>query len=142
MVATELIIHLFERFVWLDEGLQQRLHARGWPDVSRAQSMVMINVVTGTTRPSDIARRLGVSRQAIHGTIAQMVGKGIVMLVPDADDSRHKRLALTAFGEQMRHDAQEAMAALTDRVAGRIGTDRLAALVAALTAEWGAPDLP
>lgn len=35
--------------------------------------MVMTNIVSGIVRPSDIARNLGVSRQAIHSTINQMV---------------------------------------------------------------------
>ena len=139
MHSADLIIHLFQRFVWLDEGLQTRLHERGWPDVSRAQSMVMINVVTGATRPSDIARRLGVSRQAVHMTIAQMADKGIVTFAADPDDARHKRVALTPFGEQMRADAQAAMAGLTESIAARIGPDRFAALVETLATDWGSP---
>lgn len=139
MHAPDLIIHLFQRFVWLDEGLQARLHERGWPDVSRSQSMVMINIVTGVTRPSDIARRLGVSRQAVHMTIAQMAEKGIVTFAEDPDDARRKRVVLTAFGEQMRADAQAAMAGLTESVAARIGRDRFAALLEALATDWESP---
>src|SRR3546814_11181749 len=63
MRTNQLIIALFQRFCWLDEGLQARLHDRGWPDISRPQSMVMTNIVSGIVRPSDIARNLGVSRQ-------------------------------------------------------------------------------
>ena len=136
MTSIELMMHLFQRFCWLDERLQARLHDRGWPDVSRSQSMVMINIVAGVTRPSDIARRLGVSRQAIHTTVAQMIDKGIVTLTPDPEDARHKRLTLTPFGEKMRADAQAAMAALTDQIAGTIGQDRFAALLDALSTDW------
>src|SRR3546814_21180959 len=78
MRTNQLIIALFQRFCWLDEGLQARLHDRGWPDISRPQSMVMTNIVSGIVRPSDIARNLGVSRQAIHNTINQMVKLGLV----------------------------------------------------------------
>src|SRR3546814_19979704 len=56
MRTNQLIIALFQRFCWLDEGLQARLHDRGWPDISRPQSMVMTNIVSGIVRPSDIAR--------------------------------------------------------------------------------------
>jgi DNA-binding MarR family transcriptional regulator len=139
MHASDLIIHLFQRFVWLDESLQARLHERGWPDVSRSQSMVMINIVTGVTRPSDIARRLGVSRQAIHMTIAQMASKGIVTFADDPEDARHKRVVLTPFGEQMRADAQAAMAGLAEAVAARIGQARFDTLIETLATDWGAP---
>ena len=137
MPAADLIILLFERFSWLDEGLQTRLHDHGWPDVSRAQSMVMVSIVSGTTRPADVARRLGVSRQAVHGTIAQLVEKGIVTLEDDPADRRHKRLAVTEFGQRMRDDARQSVTALAELLAERIGRARLDALLDALLADWG-----
>src|SRR3546814_1681243 len=91
MRTNQLIIALFQRCCWLDEGLQARLHDHGWPDVNRPQSMVMTNIVSGIVRPSDIARNLGVSRQAIHSTINPMVKLGIVRLDVDPDDRRHMR---------------------------------------------------
>ncbi|WP_428681506.1 MarR family winged helix-turn-helix transcriptional regulator [Sphingopyxis sp.] len=137
MHTNQLIIALFQRFCWLDEGLQARLHNRGWPDVSRPQSMVMTNIVTGIVRPSDIARNLGVSRQAIHSTINQMVAVGIVALEPDPDDRRHMVVSLTETGARMRQDAQHAMDALSDQLAERLGQDRFAELIATLEADWG-----
>ncbi|WP_338425041.1 MarR family winged helix-turn-helix transcriptional regulator [Sphingopyxis kveilinensis] len=132
-----MIIALFQRFCWLDEGLQARLHERGWPDVNRPQSMVMTNIVSGIVRPSDIARNLGVSRQAIHSTINQMVKLGIVRLDVDPNDRRHMIVSLTETGARMRKDAQRAMDALTAQIAARIGQDRFDALFDALEADWG-----
>lgn len=139
MRSIELIIHLFQRFCWLDEGLQARLHDKGWPDISRAQSMLMVNIVSGVTRPSEIARRMGVSRQAIHSTIAQLIDKGVVTLEDDADDARHKRLSLTAFGEQMRGDAQGAMGELIAQITESVGQERFDKLFETLAADWGKP---
>lgn len=137
MRKNQLIIVLFQRFCWLDEGLQARLHDHGWPDVSRPQSMVMTNIVSGIVRPSDIARNLGVSRQAIHSTINQMVALGIVKLDTDPDDRRHMILSLTDLGTRMRRDAQQAMDALTTQISNVLGQDRFDALLAALEADWG-----
>lgn len=137
MRTNQLIIALFQRFCWLDEGLQARLHDHGWPDVSRPQSMIMTNIVSGIVRPSDIARNIGVSRQAIHSTIGQMVKLGIVQLEPDPDDRRHMIVTLTDLGARMRKDAQRAMDALTEQVAARIGQKTFDALLAALEANWG-----
>lgn len=137
MRTNQLIIALFQRFCWLDEGLQARLHDRGWPDVSRPQSMVMTNIVSGIVRPSDIARNLGVSRQAIHSTINQMVAIGMVKLDPDPHDRRHMIVSLTDTGARMRKDAQAAMDALTDQLADKLGKDRFDALLATLEADWG-----
>ena len=137
MRTNQLIIALFQRFCWLDEGLQARLHDHGWPDVNRPQSMVMTNIVSGVVRPSDIARNLGVSRQAIHSTINQMVKLGMVRLDVDPDDRRHMIVSLTDLGARMRQDAQRSMDALTAQIADRLGQDRFDALLAALEADWG-----
>ena len=137
MRTNQLIIALFQRFCWLDEGLQSRLHDHGWPDVSRPQSMVMTNVVSGIVRPSDIARNIGVSRQAIHSTIGQMVTLGIVQLEPDPADRRHMIVSLTDLGARMRQDAQRAMDAMTTQIAARLGQPQIDALLAALDADWG-----
>jgi len=137
MRTNQLIIALFQRFCWLDEGLQARLHDHGWPDVSRPQSMVMTNIVSGIVRPSDIARNLGVSRQAIHSTINQMVKLGIVKLEVDPSDRRNMIVSLTDLGARMREDAQRSMDALSAQIAARLGQDRFDALMAALEADWG-----
>lgn len=137
MRTNQLIIALFQRFCWLDEGLQARLRDRGWPGVSRPQSMVMTNIVSGIVRPSDIARNLGISRQAIHSTINQMVELGVVALQPDPADRRHMIVSLTETGSRMRQDAQRAMDALSDQLAERLGHERFAELLATLEADWG-----
>ena len=137
MRTNQLIIALFQRFCWLDEGLQARLHDHGWPDVNRPQSMVMTNIVSGVVRPSDIARNLGVSRQAVHSTINQMVKLGIVRLDVDPGDRRHMIVSLTDLGARMRKDAQRSMDALTAQIADRLGQDRFDALLTALEADWG-----
>ncbi|KTE32229.1 MULTISPECIES: MarR family winged helix-turn-helix transcriptional regulator [unclassified Sphingopyxis] len=137
MRTNQLIIALFQRFCWLDEGLQARLHDRGWPHVNRPQSMVMTNIVSGVVRPSDIARNLGVSRQAIHSTINQMVALGIVQLETDPSDRRHMIVSLTETGARMRKDAQRAMDTLTAQIAAVLGQDKFDALLDALEADWG-----
>lgn len=137
MRTNQLIIALFQRFCWLDEGLQARLHDHGWPDVNRPQSMVMTNIVSGIVRPSDIARNLGVSRQAIHSTINQMVKLGIVQLEVDPADRRHMIVSLTDLGARMRKDAQRSMDELTAQIAAVLGQDKFDALLAALEADWG-----
>lgn len=137
MRKNQLIIALFQRFCWLDEGLQARLHDHGWPDVNRPQSMVMTNIVSGIVRPSDIARNLGISRQAIHNTINQMVKLGIVKLDTDPQDRRHMIVSLTELGARMRADAQRSMEALTTQIAKALGQDRFDDLLAALEADWG-----
>jgi DNA-binding MarR family transcriptional regulator len=134
-----LLLSLLQGFYWFDEGLQNYLQARGWPAVTRPQSMVMANIVLGVRRPSDIARRLGVSRQAIHATINQMIELGIVALADDPTNRRVKVVAPTAQGEAMRIDAQRAMVVMGDELGRRIGRPQLLKAAHLLHEDWGPP---
>lgn len=132
-----LLLSLLQGFYWFDEGLQNYLQARGWPVVTRPQSMVMANVVLGVTRPSDIARSMGVTRQAIHATINQMVELGMVEVADDPSNGRVKVLTLTPTGERMRKDAQEAMLLLGEELARRVGKPELLKAAGMLSQDWG-----
>jgi DNA-binding MarR family transcriptional regulator len=134
-----LIVPLMQAFCWFDDGLQARLQAKGWGHVSRPQSMVMVNILSGVRRPSDIARNVGVSRQAMHSTLNQMIEMGMLELQDDPEDGRSKLAAITAMGQRMRRDADAAVDALTAELERRIGKANVANLFKAFQAEWGSP---
>lgn len=134
-----LLLSLLQGFYWFDEGLQNYMQARGWPAVTRPQSMVMANIVLGVTRPSEIARNMGVSRQAIHATIGQMVDLGMVALVDDPTNGRVKVVELTPLGQTMRGDAQAAMAIMGDELGRRLGKAQALAMARLLNEDWGPP---
>lgn len=134
-----MLLSLLQGFYWFDEGLQNYLQARGWPVVTRPQSMVMTNLVLGVRRPSDIARRLGVSRQAIHATLGQMIERGIVELVDDPENGRAKIVVTTAKGDAMRRDAQHCMAILAEELGRRVGAGAFRQAAEVLARDWGPP---
>lgn len=132
-----LLLSLLQAFYWCDESLQNYLRSRGWPEVTRPQSMVMANIVLGVNRPSDIARNMGISRQAIHATINQMVEVGIVALSSDPSNRRVKIVTPTKLGETMRVDAQQAMVIQAEELAARLGEDEFRQLTRILGLAWG-----
>jgi len=81
---------LLQAYYWFDDALQATLRSAGGPSLPRLQSMVMANVAAGVSRPSQIARNLGVSRQALNHLLGELKRKELVQLVPDADDARAK----------------------------------------------------
>jgi DNA-binding MarR family transcriptional regulator len=134
-----LIVPLLRAFNWLEEGLQTRLREQGWSDVTRPQMMVMIALVMGVKRPSEIARVLGVSRQAVHTTIAGMVEIGLLELTPDPADRRSKLVVAGARGQRFCNEAEAASRAMRAELAQRIGETNLKGLREALDADWGPP---
>ncbi|KCZ88851.1 MarR family winged helix-turn-helix transcriptional regulator [Hyphomonas johnsonii] len=134
-----LIVGLLEAFEWFDESLQLSLRDLGWPQLTRPESMVMMHVQMDIVRPTDIARSLRLTRQAVHHTIASLVDRGVFELVDDPDDGRIRIVQLTAMGTAMRGDAQKIVDRLTSILTTRIGKANMAKLRAALDQEWGAP---
>lgn len=137
--VTRLPLTLLRGFYWFDQGLQSYLQARGWPAISQPQSMVLANLVVGVRRSSDIARNMGITRQAVHATIAQMVDLGMVDLIDDPTNGRVKVITPTARGEAMRRDAQAAMALLGEELGGRLGKASFLEAAHLLRADWGPP---
>ena len=138
-VADLLLLHLLQGFNWYDEGLQNYLRACGWPAVTRPQSMVMANIVMGIVYPSEIARRLGISRQAIHNTLKSMVQLKMISLVSDPSNGRVKIVQLTAVGEAMRKDAQQAIKIILEALVERIGRRQVDVVASILSQDWGPP---
>jgi len=134
-----LITPLMEGFEWFDDGLQSSLKAAGWDPVTRAESMVIMHVLTGTSRPADIARALRLSRQAVHATINGLVDAGFFERADDPDDGRVKILVLAERGRAMFHDANRIVDGLVAELESRIGKRRVRALREAFEMDWGIP---
>lgn len=141
-IETNLAQLFMRAFYWADEGLQNALKKQGWPGITRAQSLVFVNISEGVTRPSEIASRVGVTRQAIHQTINEMVELGFLTLQPDPTDRRAKVVVYTEKGEKVGGAAVEALRDIEHSLSSRIGNDRVSALREALLQEWGDPFQP
>ena len=130
---------LLKDFYWIELGIRSYLRSRDNPDFSRAEGMVIANLMLGYSRPSDIARQLGVSRQAIHVTIQQMKSKGIVDLTQDPDDGRIRQVVLTNVAKKMNDDGIVAMGILWQELGRRLGQANLSRAAKVLGSDWGPP---
>ena len=131
---------LFVRaFYWMDEGLQQNIRRRGGPSITHSQSLIIMSIGEGITRPSAIAERLGVSRQAIHQSLRELINVELVELVPDPDDGRAKLARLSKTGAPIQLMALEILGQLEIELGERIGKRRLHQLRSALEQDWGDP---
>ena len=57
---------LLRAYYWMDESLQNGLQRAGYRPRTRTQTMILIHLSNGVTRAAELARALGVSRQAIR----------------------------------------------------------------------------
>lgn len=127
---------LLRGFYWVDNGLQKGLQERGWPEISHAQSMLIIAVGEGINKPTAIATHLGVSRQAVHQTLKDLENLGIVHLLPNPQDKRSKIVELGDLSIPIMLDAKEILMELENKLAKRIGKKNVKVLREALEADW------
>ncbi len=122
---------------WLDDGLQAHMRKHANLSLPRAQSMAMIYLTEGVDRPSDLAGKLAVSKQAAQQVLKELAKKGIIRMEPDPQNGRQKRVVFTDYGRELRSIAKQGLFALDAELNRRIGTKNLLALRRALDQPWG-----
>src|ERR1044072_634597 len=76
----------------------ERLHDHGFADLDFAHLSVFQYPGPQGARPSELAARLGVTKQALNSLLGQLERLDYVQREPDPDDLRSKRVALTPRG--------------------------------------------
>ncbi|PZS30781.1 MAG: MarR family transcriptional regulator [Pseudonocardiales bacterium] len=137
--AQPLAVLLREGFRWFTEQLNDQAADAGAVRISAGAAMVMSYLRTGGSRPAEIARQMGVSRQHVHAVVRELVDVGVLTLAPDPSSGRDILITTTVVGEQRRLNALDQLAGLEAEIADRLGPDDLAHLRDLLTRAWGAP---
>ncbi len=137
--SRNLAFLLLDRFRWFQRSLRSRLDLEGVPEMTIPQILILPNLDAGGTRISELARRVGVSRQAVHQTLGELADLGLLEVVADPTHGRARLARLTNRGRKIDRDALKVIARLERDLASRIGKRNLADLHRALEADWGAP---
>ena len=97
----------------------------------------------GAQSASELARTLGVSRQAAAKTIAALEELHYLERKDDPEDARRKRLTVTARGNEMINIGARTFDAMRSRAAELVGVHKLedAERVLAILASGPSPDL-
>jgi len=82
---------------------------------------------------SMIGEQMGVTSAAISQTLDRLVQQGLVSRTEDPQDRRHKRILLTATGEQVLREAMEARQAWIGDLEARLTEDEKALIARALS---------
>src|SRR3954466_13825149 len=75
-----------------------RLHDHGFADLDFAHLNVFQYPGPQGARPSELAARLGITKQALNYLLGELERLGYLQRQPDPDDLRSKRVALTPRG--------------------------------------------
>jgi DNA-binding MarR family transcriptional regulator len=114
------------RMPW--EAVQRRmleqLHAHGFADLDAAHLHVFQYPGPQGARPSELAARLRISKQALNYLLGQLERLGYLERRPDPDDQRSKRVALTARGAAAIGVIRDAVGEVESAWARRLGAER------------------
>src|SRR6266516_1599059 len=118
------------RMLWeaVQRHMLERLHERGFADFDAAYLNVFQYPGPQGARPSELAARLRISKQALNYLLGQLEKLGYLERQPDPDDLRSKRIALTARGNSAIRVIREAVAEIESSWAHQLGTKRFAQL--------------
>ncbi len=126
---------------WLDDGLQAYMKKHAGFSLPRAQSMAMVYLTEGVDRPSDLAEKLRVSKQAAQQVLKELQNKEIIELAPDPGNGRQKIVVFTERGRELGGVAKRGLFELEAQLSDRIGANAVMAMRQALDADWGEPSL-
>ncbi len=106
----------------------ERLREGGFDDVDAAHLGVFRYPGPQGERPSDLAARLGMSKQALNYLLGELERLGYLERRPDPGDLRSKRIAMTSRGVAMGMAMREAVGEIETAWARRIGEERFSQL--------------
>jgi len=85
------------------------------------------------TRVTELASKLGITKQAVGQLVDDLEGFGMVERTPDPDDGRAKRVCFTEHGESAMLDGLRHLKQVERELSRALGKETVAALHGALT---------
>ena len=118
------------RMPWeaVQQHMLERLHKRGFSDFDAAYLNVFQYPGPQGARPSELAIRLRISKQALNYLLGELERLDYLERRPDPDDLRSKRIALTPRGTTAVRVIRDAVAEVESTWAQQLGPKRFAQL--------------
>ena len=118
------------RMPWemVQRRMLEQLHEHGFTDLDAAHLTVFQYPGPQGTRPSQLAGRLRMSKQALNYLLGQLEHLGYLERQADPDDLRSKRIVLTRRGEAVGRQMRQAVGELEKEWAQQLGEERFTQL--------------
>jgi DNA-binding MarR family transcriptional regulator len=118
------------RLPWqaIRERMLAGLHARGFTDLTAAHLNVLQYPGPHKVRPSELAARTGMTKQALNYLLGQMEEGGYLQRRDDSGDQRSKRIHLTSRGQRAVRAIREIVTEVEGEWAQQLGPGEFAEL--------------
>lgn len=102
--------------------------AAGVPTLKASYTALFPHLDFEGVRVVELARKVGVTKQAVSQTLAELVEHGVVELVPDPEDRRAKRARFTKKGADAIAHGLSVLAGIERELAAKIGPAEMGVL--------------
>lgn len=127
---------LQEKLTLLNERFSDKRMATRYKMLTDAESRILAVLKGEALTISEVARRLNISRQAVHKKVVNLVQANLLQLESIPDNARDKRIVFTWEGEEMKASAATLLSELEQEVAVTLGQDNFKTLMELLDKEW------
>jgi DNA-binding MarR family transcriptional regulator len=127
---------LLKRSSWFEDRMLRSAPRFGYGFVTPAMHRLFAHMSRKPVSISELARRLAVSRQAVHQTVAEACRRGILELVHDPTDARVRKVRFTEKGLVMIRSASQSVRSIETDLQRRLGARDFAALRRILARDW------
>jgi DNA-binding MarR family transcriptional regulator len=118
----------------LSERVREGFTAAGFTDLPPAHTGVLRALGPDGERVTDLARRMGTTKQATGYLVEALVRRGYLERAPDPSDGRAQIVRRTARGWAVNRTAREVVAQVQAEWTAALGAQRMALLLDALRA--------
>lgn len=133
---------LLKRFDWMEDRVLEHAEKSGYGQITPAMNRLFAHMKGQPVGLSELARRLGVSRQAVHKLANDAAKHGLIEFVSSPNDDRVVMLRFTENGWAMSESAARDFDAIEERLAARIGKKQLGELKRLLALAWSEDEEP
>ena len=98
-------------------------HAAGRPEIKPSHNAVFAYLGEAPRRAADLATVAGMTRQSMGELVRELVGIGILEMVPDPSDGRAKLVTYSAEGKEFASGGFRHLRAIEERLTAEFGED-------------------
>mgnify|MGYP001578119343 FL=1 len=114
--------------------LAKKMEHKGGARLTRSSRDLVQHIDLEGTRSTELARRLGISKQAVGKTIKELEEIGLLKRVPDCADGRAFLVSFTDAGVEFLLEGHKAIKQIERNYEDQVGAEAMSALRAALGA--------
>ncbi len=117
---------------WVRDRLYEGVAAAGFDDLNAAHVGLWRYPGLDGLRPSQLADRVGITKQSVNDLLGHLEQHGYLLRVPDSADGRARVIRLTAKGRRLEQTIYAEAGAAQLRIAEILGPQRFAHLRSSL----------